>query len=166
MNSDVPSGLKILLGVKGNYTLLIYVKTCKKISVGGLGTNDFHEGYYVYTGSAFGNGSSSLGGRVKRHIRKQKIRRWHIDYLLSDEDVFLKAVVASAMEQRVECTINKHLKEVFQCQIPVYGFGSSDCRQNCGSHLLYLRRDTCEIVEKIAEVYLHVSGAEIIVLKL
>ena len=99
--------LKVLLGAKGNYTLLVYMKTQRQIAVGGLGVKNFQKGYYVYTGSAFGKGSLSLGGRILRHVKKRKTRRWHIDYFLSDEDVCLKAVVAGAMGQKMECADRK-----------------------------------------------------------
>ncbi|MEM2146328.1 MAG: GIY-YIG nuclease family protein [Candidatus Jordarchaeaceae archaeon] len=163
MDSDIPNIPEVLFGLKGNYTLLIYVKTWKKIHVGSLGQRYFSEGFYTYTGSAFGKGASSLGGRIKRHVRKQKTRKWHIDYLLSDRSVYLKAVVAGSMKQRMECIINKRLKEVFHGKISVDGFGSSDCKQHCGSHLLYLE-DNCKNTEKIVELYLSIARAEIFVL--
>jgi len=156
--------LKILLDANGNYTLLVYMKTQRQMVIGGLGVKNFQKGYYAYTGSAFGKGSSSLGGRILRHVRKQKTSRWHIDYLLSDEDICLKAVVAGVMGQKMECAINRCLRDAFHARIPFSGFGSSDCKERCGSHLLYLGQ-THSIVGKIVEIYSHKTYAKIFVLR-
>jgi len=164
LEEDSLSTLDTLLDAKGNYTLLVYLKTQRQMAVGGLGVKNFQKGYYAYTGSAFGKGSLGLGGRILRHIKKQKTRRWHIDYLLSDEDTCLKAVVAGAMGQKMECAINQCLRDSFHAQIPFSGFGSSDCKERCGSHLLYFGQ-TRNIVEKIVETYSHKSDAEIFVLR-
>jgi Uri superfamily endonuclease len=165
-NSDknISSVLNVLSDARGNYTLLIFINAQKQMAIGKMGVMNFSKGYYVYTGSAFGKGSLSLGGRLRRHIRKQKMRRWHIDYLLSDEDVDLKAIVAGVMRQKMECTINQGLRDMFHAQIPFLGFGSSDCTEHCKSHLLYLGQ-TRNIVEKIVELYSDKTDAEIFVLK-
>jgi len=163
LDEDTMSILNMLSDAKGNYTLLIFIKAQKQMTIGRIGKKNFQMGYYVYTGSAFGKGSLSLGGRIQRHIRKQKMRRWHIDYLLSDEDVDLKAIVAGVMRQKMECTINQSLRDIFHAQIPFLGFGSSDCTEHCNSHLLYLDQ-TRNIVEKIVELYSVKTDAEIFVL--
>jgi Uri superfamily endonuclease len=154
----------MLSEAKGSYTLLILVQAEKQIAIGGIGTKNFQKGYYAYTGSAFGLGSLSLGGRIQRHIKKQKTRRWHIDYLLSDEDVNLKVIVAGVTRQKMECTINKCLKDVFHAQIPFSGFGSSDCTEHCESHLLYLDQ-TRNIVRKTAKLYSDNASTEIFVFR-
>jgi Uri superfamily endonuclease len=164
LNGNVSSVGDMLSEVKGNYTLLIFVQAEKQISIAGVGTKNFQKGYYAYTGSAFGKGPLSLGGRIRRHIKKQKIRRWHIDYLLFDEDVRLKAIVAGAMRQKMECTINKCLKDVFHAQIPVPRFGSSDCTEHCESHLLYLDQ-TRNIVRKTAKLYSDNADTDIFVFR-
>jgi Uri superfamily endonuclease len=92
------------------------------------------------------------------------MRRWHIDYLLSDDDVNLKAIVAGVMRQKMECTVNQCLKEVFHAQIPFRGFGSSDCTEHCISHLLYLGQNR-NIVEKIVELYSDKADAEVFVFR-
>jgi Uri superfamily endonuclease len=161
---NMSSILSTLSDVNGNYTLLIFIKAQKQIAIGRMGTKHFQKGYYAYTGSAFGKGSLSLGGRIQRHIRKRKTRRWHIDYLLSNKDVSLKAVVAGVMRQKMECAINRCLRDTFHAQIPLSGFGSSDCKEHCCSHLLYLGQ-TRNIVGKIVEIYSHKTDAEIFVLR-
>jgi Uri superfamily endonuclease len=165
-NSDENSSsiLNVLSDAKGTYTLLIFVNDQKQVVIGKIGVMNLSRGYYVYTGSAFGKGSLSLGGRIRRHIRKQKVVRWHIDYLLSDEGIDLKAIVAGVMRQKMECAINQGLRDTFHAQIPFSGFGSSDCAEHCDSHLLYLGQ-TRNVVEGIVELYSVKTAAEIFVLR-
>jgi Uri superfamily endonuclease len=107
------------------------------LTVGKLGKQNFPRGYYTYTGSALGKGSTSLKHRIARHLRKQKRKYWHIDYLLADENVSVEAVIATETNKKLECKINSHIKGINGAEVPVKGFGASDCRKNCGSHLLY-----------------------------
>jgi endonuclease-3 len=158
------SALNSLLDAKGNYTLLFSVAVRKRMKIGKLGLCTFPEGSYAYTGSAFGRGSSCLGRRILRHTRKDKARRWHIDYLLSDGDVRLTAVVAGAMSQKKECTINLRLKETFRAQTPFSGFGSSDCVEHCCSHLLFLGHAR-SIVERTIRIYEAEADGEVFVFK-
>ncbi|MBS7615125.1 GIY-YIG nuclease family protein [Candidatus Bathyarchaeota archaeon] len=150
--------------VKGYYVLLIYVKANTEILVGKLGVKNFKKGYYVYTGSALGKGALSLGGRIRRHIRRQKTVKWHIDYLLSDENASVKAVMTSISEQKMECRINKRLKEVFHGQTPIMKFGASDCKENCYSHLLYLGLIR-NAADRIIKLLLHEVKGDIYVLR-
>ncbi|MEM2130669.1 MAG: GIY-YIG nuclease family protein [Candidatus Bathyarchaeia archaeon] len=161
---SVLSALEMISDIKGYYVLLIYMKANKQISVGKLGVKNFEKGYYVYTGSALGKGALSLGGRIRRHIRKQKTKKWHVDYLLSDENASVKAVVAGTAEQKMECKINKCLKEVFYAKISIMGFGSSDCTENCCSHLLFLGR-TYKVVDRIIGSLLREVNGDIYVLR-
>jgi Uri superfamily endonuclease len=121
----------------GIYMLLIHVSREVTLTVGKLGKQRFPRGYYVYTGSALGKGATSLKHRIARHLRKEKRRFWHIDYLLADENVSVEAVIAAETNENMECNINQHIKSIMETKIPVKGFGASDCRKNCGSHLLY-----------------------------
>jgi len=123
---------------KGVYTLVIFLKKKLTIDVGKLGTFSFPSGYYLYTGSALGPSPNSLHRRIYRHLLKSKNRRWHIDYLTSNENVLIKAVVAAETSGRFECIINQMLREKMNGEILVDGFGASDCNQKCRSHLLYL----------------------------
>ena len=121
----------------GIYTLLLLVSEEVTLTVGKLGKQNFPRGYYVYTGSALGKGATSLKQRIARHLKKEKPRFWHIDYLLADENVSVEAVIAAETNKKMECAINSHIKGIEGAEIPVKGFGASDCRKNCGSHLLY-----------------------------
>jgi len=163
-DEDSLSTLNALLGARGNYTLLFFVQVSKQIVIGRLGSGNFQRGCYAYTGSAFGKGSLGLGGRVRRHIRKDKVERWHIDYLLSDKDVNLTAIVAGIMSRKMECAINRCLREMFRAHIPFLGFGSSDCTEHCGSHLLFLGQ-TRNVVEKTVELYKEKADGDVFVFR-
>jgi len=85
-----------------------------------------------------GMGATSLSHRILRHLRKEKRSFWHIDFLLAQEDAAVMSVVAAPTTNRkMECHINSYIKEKCQAKIAIPGFGASDCRKNCGSHLLF-----------------------------
>ena len=106
------------------YQLFIEVKAAVRVSVGRLGTYDFPAGRYVYTGSALRN----FEARIERHLSSSKKMHWHIDYLLAAPGVRVLEVRRLVKD---ECAVNRSTRG----SIPVPGFGSSDCRAGCGSHL-------------------------------
>ena len=110
-----------------SYQLSIDVRSPLRIRVGRLGDFLFPAGRYVYTGSAKRN----LEARIARHLRKEKTLRWHIDWLLSAPGVKVVAVKRSVAG---ECALNQSVAG----KLVVPGFGASDCRNRCGSHLRYL----------------------------
>ena len=107
-----------------SYALFIRVEKPQKIVVGRFGTFAFPAGDYVYYGSARKN----ILARLNRHLRREKKLRWHIDYLLAAERVGIVKIVVSTMP---ECDLVK----VGGGTVVVPGFGASDCRAGCGSHL-------------------------------
>ncbi|ADL58616.1 DUF123 domain-containing protein [Methanothermobacter sp. THM-2] len=118
--------------MKGTYCLIIRCRGTET-RTGGLGTMRFPPGYYVYVGSGFG----SLEARIRRHLRAEKRRRWHIDYLLSDAEVV--GVLYSTDKRRLECAVSEKLEG----EDSIRGFGCSDCR--CKSHLHHFKtRDEAE----------------------
>ncbi|MBV5336930.1 MAG: GIY-YIG nuclease family protein [Deltaproteobacteria bacterium] len=106
------------------YQLFIEVTRTVRVVVGRLGCFDFPAGRYVYTGSALRN----FEARVKRHLSPAKKMHWHIDYLLAAKGVRVNEVLCYAV---AECVVNQQTRG----EIVVAGFGSSDCRAGCGSHL-------------------------------
>ncbi len=110
-----------------SYQLRIDVTRPVRICVGHLGDFLFPAGRYVYTGSAKRN----LEARIARHLHKEKALRWHIDWLLSASGVKVATVKRSSES---ECILNQKVVGV----VVVPGFGASDCRNGCGSHLRYL----------------------------
>ncbi len=135
----------------GVYTLIIHLPANIRLEVGKLGEHQFKRGYYAYTGSALGSGASSLRKRVARHLQKKKHKFWHIDYLLAHKDIVVTAIIAAQTNKKMECEINRHLKSTITAKIPVLAFGASDCKENCGSHLLYSGEKN--IIQKIASLY-------------
>jgi Uri superfamily endonuclease len=109
------------------YQLDIELPRAATIQVGRLGRLRFPAGRYRYTGSARRN----LIARVRRHLSNEKNLRWHIDYLLAARGARIVAVNLSADP---ECACNQQVAG----RILVPGFGASDCRARCGSHLKYL----------------------------
>jgi Uri superfamily endonuclease len=158
-----PAGNAALLEMKGTYTLVIFVKADTQIVIGRMGSRVFRKGYYTYTGSAFGKGAHSLKGRIDRHLRKTKTKRWHIDYLLCDCNAEVTCVVACHTRRKMECEVNRALKEQLRAEIPVPGFGSSDCRKGCGSHLLFFGLNE-DVTERIVQLYSEITDAPVYVL--
>jgi len=109
------------------YQLLIDLVQPARVRVGRLGTFEFPAGKYVYTGSAKRN----LASRVARHLASAKRLRWHVDYLLAVPAARVTGVRRLA---RAECVVNQATRGV----VLVPGFGASDCKAGCGSHLRYL----------------------------
>ena len=107
------------------YQLLIEVAAPVRVRIGRLGDFDFVAGLYVYTGSALRN----FEARVSRHLAAPAEKKhWHIDYLLAAPGVRVREVMRHGA---AECVVNRQVAGV----IAVNGFGASDCRSGCGSHL-------------------------------
>ncbi len=111
------------------YQLRIHLAETRFLRIGRLGEFEFPAGDYVYTGSA----KRAFEARIARHLRHEKKIRWHIDYLLVAPGVQVTEVRRSDSE---ECALNQATPGT----IPSPGFGASDCRHGCGSHLKYLGR--------------------------
>ena len=112
--------------MRGVYILLIEVLQTAEVAVGKLGVLKFTPGTYAYVGSAM----RGIEARVRRHLRKEKRLRWHIDYLLAHPAARVTAVYIRGTPKRLECEVANALAA--KCQV-VPGFGSSDCR--CKGHL-------------------------------
>ena len=112
------------------YQLLIDVSRPIRVRVGRLGEFDFLPGLYLYTGSALRN----YEARIRRHLSSTKKMRWHVDYLLAAPGVSVSEV---RRYNEPECLINSRTLG----QIVVPGFGASDCRAGCCSHLKRIGED-------------------------
>ena len=110
-----------------SYQLAITLSAPARIMIGRLGVFDFPAGRYIYTGSARHN----LEARIARHRRADKQLRWHIDYLLASPQAQITGIERFA---RPECELNRDTAG----EILIAGFGASDCRAGCGSHLKYI----------------------------
>lgn len=144
------------LPTKGVYTLVIYLNKEISLKVQKLGCFTLQKGYYAYTGSAVGNGATSLKKRVGRHLKKRKVRHWHIDFLLANKNATVVNVVAAESSANRECQVNKAIMNIEAATIPVEGFGASDCKQHCKSHLICFLEE--RLKERIVNAYLHLFG--------
>ena len=116
--------------MRGVYVLVVSVGGPACLKVGALGRVSFINGLYAYVGS----GQVGLQKRVARHLRKDKKRFWHIDYLLGSSVASIVGVFWKEGERSEEC----HMARVLGGRgAPVAGFGCSDCR--CRSHLFWIR---------------------------
>lgn len=121
--------MKARNSLKGSYALVIRLERDERLAVGRLGTFDFPAGCYLYCGSAL----NGLAGRVRRHLRRDKKRHWHVDYLTAAAGVC--QVWWCGDGERREC--GWALAALAGgATAPAPGFGASDCR--CPTHLLYL----------------------------
>ena len=105
-----------------SYLLVLQVKDNLRVKVGSLGWIKFEKGIYTYVGSA----KRGIESRLKRHLRKRKVKHWHIDYLL--EKASIVSIWVSSLEE-------KDLVEKISSHLEFYarGFGASD--STAPSHL-------------------------------
>ena len=122
--------------MKGFYALIINVPVKLSIRSGALGLIEFNEGIWVYVGSALGTTSTSLESRISRHLSNKKKIHWHIDYLLRNS-VKVIDVIWVETRKRLECKLAKILIDSREFEIGPMGFGASDCKSFCGSHIFY-----------------------------
>ena len=114
------------MSLKGIYVLIIHLENNITVNIGALGKITFKKGLYAYVGSA----QKNLEQRVQRHLRKEKKKFWHIDYLLESGAVRIVKVLHKQAGKAEECRLAKNLSLTSE---PVIGFGCSDC--HCKSHL-------------------------------
>ena len=115
---------------RGGYILILALGTAEEISVGSLGLFSFSSGFYAYCGSALGGFES----RLRRHLRVDKVPKWHIDYLLTEARI--SRIILYQTERRLECLLAQALRGSF---LAIPGFGATDC--SCPSHLYFAREE-------------------------
>ena len=129
--------------MKGAYVLLLNSPGLD-ILVGSLGRVSIPRGLICYIGSAKGPGG--LKARIMRHFRRDKVRKWHIDYLTTNDDVKVMEAAVYNLPKEYECKLADMLRNMMFK--PIKGFGSSDCR--CISHLYRIDMDFDRIVSEIS----------------
>ncbi|MEO2065814.1 MAG: GIY-YIG nuclease family protein [Desulfurobacteriaceae bacterium] len=95
-------------------------------------------GLYAYVGSAFGSGG--IPSRLYRHLKREKKRHWHLDFITTSP-LFSPELVVLLPGLRVECRVASLISSL-PGSFPVASFGSSDC--SCPSHL-FLVNDFGEV---------------------
>jgi Uri superfamily endonuclease len=118
-----------LSALKGVYVLIIQVGEDIGVNVGALGELTFKKGLYAYVGSAQNN----LEQRVKRHLRREKRKFWHVDYLLDSDAAKVVEVLYRQESKAEECLVATEISKRGEA---IVGFGCSDC--HCRSHLFHV----------------------------
>jgi Uri superfamily endonuclease len=121
---------------RGCYSLIISLTQRKIVRVGKLGVALFPEGTYVYTGSAMGG----LAARLKRHLTRKKQVRWHIDYLLILPQAQVHGMILYPPARNQECRQNQKIAALPGAAVTLKGFGASDCKSGCASHLYFFAK--------------------------
>lgn len=121
----------------GAYVLLLDITLPQAFHAGRLGLVTLTAGRYAYVGSARGPGG--LRARLARHVRRERRLHWHIDHLT--QRVAVAQVYWRAAREPLECRWAGELLRLPDATVPAPGFGSSDCRAGCRSHLIRLPDD-------------------------
>ncbi|MEE9584935.1 MAG: GIY-YIG nuclease family protein [Candidatus Brocadiales bacterium] len=134
----------------GIYLLVAELKRGCSLSVGRLGRHFFPKGFYLYVGSA----QTNLVQRLRRHLAENptgKRPHWHIDYLLAHARI--RYIWGFAAPKEWECRLGRRLAGLSGLEIPLNGFGSSDC--HCDTHLYYFsnRKHTLLSTDMFERVY-------------
>lgn len=111
------------------YAVYLEVSNLCKLQVGKLGEFEFPKGTYIYVGSAKRN----IEARVNRHLKIEKPKRWHFDYLRPFGEV---TKVLTFTNDLSECKRYEKMKWDHKGITVAKGFGSSDCK--CETHLIYI----------------------------
>ena len=119
---------------KGTYVLYLECHSQQRIVVGKLGPLHLAAGCFAYVGRAFGPGG--LAARLAHHLRRPAAPHWHIDYLRSCTGV--REIWHARTRPADEHKWARALSQIRGAEMPIHGFGSSDC--GCPSHLVRLLR--------------------------
>jgi len=123
-----------LTAAPGAYVLFIALNETLTLSGTSLGSRMIVPGRYAYCGSAYGPGG--LRARLRRHLRREKALRWHIDHLTAAGRIFALGLAPGGQE----CALFEDLSRGPDVEVPLAGFGSSDCA-SCPAHLLRIGRN-------------------------
>jgi Uri superfamily endonuclease len=113
------------------YVVLSHVPRRSRLAVGSLGTVTFKRGWYAYVGSAL----RARSARVARHLEREKVLRWHADYLFTAFPGECAWLVDGAAG---ECELARALAALPGAGRGPRRFGAGDCR--CAGHLVRLPR--------------------------
>ena len=127
------------------YILIMHGKFKAQFQVGALGEVMLELGCYLYVGSA----KRYLEARLRRHLRTEKRRRWHIDYLLTGEACEIREIWLE--EGMAECQLAASLLVLPGVTIPKPRLGASDCR--CPAHFFRYDGELAALQQ-----HLHVLG--------
>ena len=115
----------------GSYCIIFKLEKPIQRQIGKLGFFSFVPGFYYYFGSA--KGSGGLKARMLRHIVGGKKTHWHLDYLRPDL-IFCRAYYTNQIN--LECEWCQTVLNQNRFEVPINGFGATDCTSSCSGHLL------------------------------
>jgi Uri superfamily endonuclease len=118
----------------GTYALVLASRAIHPVPIGRLGTLSLQPGFYVYVGSAFGPGG--LAARLRHHQQISPRPHWHIDYLRPACDLVEVWFTTETVHR--EHSWAKAVARMPGAEVPMPGFGSSDCQ--CAAHLFWLKQ--------------------------
>ena len=124
-----------LPAVPGAYILIVDLAEKTVLTIRKFQGTVLEPGRYTYFGSARGPGG--IKARCRRHLRKDKKLHWHIDHLTTRAS----SLGVAAYPGGNECQLASSLLADTTSEIPVPGFGSSDCK-TCKSHLFRISAKT------------------------
>lgn len=137
--------------MRGAYVLIIDLKKTLSFQLNSLGNLSFEKGTWIYIGSAMGNGSTSLENRIGRHFRSVKTIHWHIDHLLHSDSKIRCSIWSESVEP-IECDIAKSVEQLDDVYPGPKGFGASDCKSKCFTHLFQSKIES-GIERKIQSIF-------------
>lgn len=139
--------------MRGTYTIVLACERPMRVRFGKLGRAHVNVGYYLYTGSALGQGAVSLEGRLARHNRTVKKMRWHVDYLRSRRGCRFKGAVYLISNRRLECRVNRAIADSLNTQLSLPRLGASDCK--CDAHLVSVAEDLSivRLLNRLEQIY-------------
>jgi Uri superfamily endonuclease len=124
---------------KGAYILWLHLNRSVEINAGRLKDIFLPAGRYAYVGSA----RAGIAKRIALHKRlaetKEGKLHWHIDYLLVHPDAVITG--EDLFSGISECAVSSRLASNKGVSAPAPGFGATDCRSGCKSHLYRLKRN-------------------------
>jgi Uri superfamily endonuclease len=118
---------------RGTYVLLLTVPA-SRIKIGALGSLSLAAGLYGYVGSSRGR-SVTLGHRLARHMRRRKVRRWHIDYLTTAPAMTLVGAYWTTDPTMTETRLAVRCAERFPV---IRRFGNADLRGGAPGHRFFI----------------------------
>ena len=134
----------------GTYLFNFAVLKDANIRVGKLANRHFLCGSYAYFGSALGPGG--LQSRLKHHLNINNSKpHWHIDYLKPFTQP--STILFLISPDHLECQWRRIVQDIPGIRTQVSGFGSSDCQEDCPTHLLYLGDISIEKIYSILKQY-------------
>ncbi len=114
----------------GVYIYVFEIVEGAPVRVGALGQINLGRGFHAYVGSA----KRAIAKRLKRHRRKRKPMRWHIDYLARVARPV--CAVTWAWREGRECRLAAAIDSLELGELAAKSFGASDCA--CPGHLFRL----------------------------